>query len=249
MKIYFAGAESSPYHEMLLAKGVKRALVSYFYVKSKKPEHILVFPDMFLDSGAFSAFVGNAVIDINEYIEFIKGYENRLSIYANLDVIGNAEASHTNYMYMLKRGVKPLPVYHVGSPTEYLHEYFKTADYIALGGMVGKPKKVLIPFLEKVFSIAKDYWPKKIHGFGLTSTSLMQSYPFYSVDSTSWLGPSRYGGIVRYHKGKVRSNDSEFDNILGKTLNYRQRTSKAIDGFLSMEQYITQLWERKGIKW
>lgn len=249
MKLYFAGSESKLYHDLLLSKGVQKRLVSFYYVNGKNPEQHLVFNDMFLDSGAFSAYTKGASIDIDEYINFIKKHEHKLNVYANLDVIENAEGSYANYLYMTKKGVKPIPVFHQNEDYEYLHKYLKSTDYIALGGMVGSSAENLKPFLDKSFSIIKQYWPKKIHGFGLTTATLMQRYPFYSVDSTSWLGPSRYGGIVRYHKGKVRSNGSEFDNILGKTLNYRQRTLKAIDGFLSMEQYITQLWERKGIKW
>ena len=46
----------------------------------------------FLDSGAFSAFTQGAEIDIQEYIEFIKEHKDYLEAYANLDVIGDAEA-------------------------------------------------------------------------------------------------------------------------------------------------------------
>jgi uncharacterized protein Usg len=38
----------------------------------------------------------------------------------------------------------------------------------------------------------------KVHGFGLTTASLMTRYPWYSVDSTSWLMAAASGSIY-YH--------------------------------------------------
>jgi hypothetical protein len=43
-----------------------------------------------------------------------------------------------------------------------------------------------------------------VHGFGLTSLPLMLRYPWYSVDSTTWLMTSRMGSIYipRWKNGK-----------------------------------------------
>ena len=47
--------------------------------------------ELFLDSGAFSAFTQKVTIDIQEYIAFIKEHEDIIDVYANLDVIGMPE--------------------------------------------------------------------------------------------------------------------------------------------------------------
>ena len=43
--------------------------------------------DVFLDSGAFSAWTRGMEIDIQKYIEFIKQNQDIITVYANLDVI------------------------------------------------------------------------------------------------------------------------------------------------------------------
>ncbi len=43
--------------------------------------------DVFLDSGAFTAWTKRVEIDIQKYIEFIKQNQDVLTVYANLDVI------------------------------------------------------------------------------------------------------------------------------------------------------------------
>jgi hypothetical protein len=43
----------------------------------------------------------------------------------------------------------------------------------------------------------KDGMPLlKVHGFGLTSIRVMTQFPWYSVDSTSWVMFGRYGAIL-----------------------------------------------------
>ncbi len=174
--------------------------------------------DLFLDSGAFSAWTQGVEINIHEYIEFIKQYQDIINVYANLDVIatGNklidkkkaAETTLQNQRIMEKAGLAPLPVFHVGEPFEYLEYYLKHYDYVCLGGMVGRPKNTLTSWLNECFGTYicdKDGFPKvKVHGFGLTSFSLMLRYPWYSVDSTSWIVTARTGAIFvpRYRDGR-----------------------------------------------
>jgi hypothetical protein len=57
---------------------------------------------------------------------------------------------------------------------------------------------VLRGWLDQLFStfLCKDGWPiVKVHGFGLTTLKLLLRYPWYSVDSTSWVMESRNGRI------------------------------------------------------
>ncbi len=164
--------------------------------------------DLFLDSGAFSAWSQGIEVNIHDYIAFVKEHEDILTVYANLDVIGSAEGTFQNQKIMEAAGLNPLPVFHVGEPWDYLQRYIDNYDYVALGGMVGRPKPTLVPWLNQCFSkyICDDAgYPKaKIHGFGLTSLSLMLQYPWYSVDSTSWIMTSRMGSIYvpRYRNGE-----------------------------------------------
>lgn len=164
--------------------------------------------DLFLDSGAFSAWSQGVEIDIQEYIQFIKDHQDIIDVYANLDVIGEAEGTYQNQKIMENAGLNPMPVFHQGEPEKYLRRYLRNNSYIGLGGMVGTSAISLSPWLDRLFSeylTDSQGFPKvKVHGFGLTSLKLMLRYPWYSVDSTSWVTTSRMGSIYipRYRNGK-----------------------------------------------
>lgn len=168
--------------------------------------------DLFLDSGAFSAFTQGVAIDIYEYIDFIKKYQDVIEIYANLDVIGtgkdSAKETYKNQKIMEEAGLNPIPVFHLHEPFKYLKRYCENYDYIALGIAGVTQHQTLVPWMNKCFT---DYicdgkgWPKlKVHGFAVTSLKLMLRYPWYSVDSTSWVITGRMGGIYvpRIENGK-----------------------------------------------
>lgn len=160
--------------------------------------------DLFLDSGAFSAWSRGVEIKIEDYIAFIKKHRKYLSLYAVLDVIGDPEGTLRNQHIMEEAGLSPMPCFHFGEPIRYLKKYIDEYDYVALGGMAkmgNRPE--MIEFLDKCFDVICDKkgLPQvKIHGFGVTSIQVMKKYPFYSVDSTSWLMTARMGKIYVPHK-------------------------------------------------
>lgn len=205
MKIYLAGVPGggSPgtgcKRERELSKYYSARLHSYYHILATKG--ILMKQnkiDLFLDSGAYSAFTQNIQIDIKEYISFIKEHQDCINVYANLDVIGSAEGTWKNQLIMEKAGLKPLPVYHFKEPVAWLLKYLDRGyDYLAIGGLVKAGN--ILPFLDTIFSehlCDPAGMPKlKIHGFGLTSLKLMLRYPWFSVDSTSWVLTGRMGSI------------------------------------------------------
>lgn len=229
MILYFAGVPGGSLagwykREAELVPMWTHRLWTYYWIIEhrgvmEKPDCI----EMFLDSGAFSAWTKGAQIRIRDYIAFIKRHQQYIDHYANLDVIADtfkkrgaasalyrkaAEATLHNQQVMEKAGLNPIPVFHYGEPFEFLQMYLDKYEYIALGGLVGVPVGLAIEFLDKCFS---DYicdnegMPKvKVHGFGLTSLRIMLRYPFYSVDSTSWVVTGRNGGIYVpvYKNGK-----------------------------------------------
>jgi len=215
MRIFLAGTSvSSPEEEIKLQNLFKQGYKLHSYY------HIPLFEEkwwkmntknkvrLFLDSGAFSALTQGVEINIQEYIAFIEKHIDIIDVYANLDFIGTigkrpnketAERTLKNQIIMESAGLNPLPVFHYGEPLSFLEYYVKNYSYVALGGTVGIPKVKQTPWFERCFS---DYicdsngYPKvKIHGFGLTSLKLMLRYPWYSVDSTSWVVTGRLGSI------------------------------------------------------
>lgn len=164
---------------------------------------------LFLDSGAFSAWSQGEEINIQEYITFIKENEKYIDLYSNLDVIGDPKGTWKNQRIMEKAGINPVPVFHFGENIKWLQKLIdKKYKYISLGGMVPISNKDLVPWLDNLWSnylTDKDGMPvTRVHGFGLTSLKMMLRYPWYSVDSTSWVVTGRMGSIYipKKKKGK-----------------------------------------------
>ena len=158
--------------------------------------------DIFLDSGAFSAKSTGNPIDIQNYMSYIKKHINEIKVYANLDVIGSAEKTWENQAIMEAEGLNPLPVFHpMSDPVKYLHRCLDNYEYFAVGGIAhkGASGPMRREILDGVWNILthNDGMPKaKVHGFGVTDTVLLHRYPFFSVDSSSWVYRGRYGMIV-----------------------------------------------------
>jgi len=160
----------------------------------------------FLDSGAFSADSQGEPVSLTDYIKFIKEWEHLIEIYPVLDVIGDAEATWENQKVMEDHGLTPMPVFHVEDHSSYL-ERCLDYDYFCLGGMAGGASaKSRQHFLNKCFEMicdTPDRMPKcKVHGFGLAAPSLMVQFPFYSIDTSSWVSYSQFG-IVLFPKRKA----------------------------------------------
>lgn len=250
MRIYFAGAESGLYNKLLAEQNAVNRLLSYHYIRrvSNLKEHF-GFPSVFIDSGAFSAMTQGVKIDIDNYIAFIKTHKEHVDIVANLDVIGDAEASYNNYLYIKSKGLEPLAVYHFNTDIKYLIKYLEQTKFIAFGGMVGNSSNQLIPWLDRCFTVIRKYWPVKVHSFGVTSKALIRRYPFYSMDSTSWLSSARYGGITEYKNGNVVSRSDEAGLRLSKMLDYKDIVKISIQNYQQLEQFGTKLWTHRGITW
>lgn len=209
--------------------------------------------DLFLDSGAFSAKTQGVEINLDDYIAFVKEHLLYLTVYANLDVIGDAEATLRNQKKMEAAGLNPLPCYHYGEPIKYLTYYLDRYEYIALGGMVSPTNAALLPWLDQLFSryiCGCDGLPKvKVHGFGLTSHRLMKRYPWFSVDSTSWVVTGRMGSVYvpRYRKGAWDYMQDAWKVAVSTRSPLKKEAGQHIDTFsLSEQRVIQQYFRHKG---
>ena len=214
-------------------------------VKNRKVE-------LFLDSGAYSAWSQGKKISIDEYITFIKKHEDVIDVYANLDVITSAERTWRNQQHMEKAGLSPLPVYHFGEDIKWLTNLLERKyPYIGLGGMVPISTQNLVHWLDDLF---KNYLTDstgipivKVHGFGLTSLRLMLRYPWYSVDSTSWVLTGRMGSIYipKFRNGKWVYNEDSWKVQVSNRSPQKDLKAKHLTTMSALEkkifmQYITE---------
>ncbi|MDD5053492.1 MAG: hypothetical protein PHO27_12225 [Sulfuricurvum sp.] len=211
--------------------------------------------NLFLDSGAFSAKSKGVEIDIGEYIKFIKENKKYITVYANLDVIGDAEAGWKNQKIMEDAGLSPLPVYHIEDDISYLYRCLEY-PYFCLGGMAtGYTTAQRRSFLDMCFEIicnTIDGMPKcKIHGFGMTSLELLLRYPWYSVDSTSWVLTGRFGSVFvpRKVNGSYVYDESSWKVTVSNQSPDQIEEGKHFNTFAPMEQnMILQYLKEKGFK-
>ena len=143
---------------------------------------------------------------LKAYAQFVKDHREAIDLCANLDVIGNPQLTYENQKALEKLGIKPVPVVHYGTDLQYLRMYMEEGyPVIGLGGLVGSTgEEDCKRWIDRCFQIVchgPGFLPKvKIHGFGVTSYQLLITYPWYSVDSTSWTKVGAFGGILVPHK-------------------------------------------------
>ena len=206
-------------HECNIVSNLPNILESYHYVW--KDKYVKGMREdgakIFLDSGAFSAYTLGVKIHLPTYVDYIKRnmdifrVEDGVLMVAVLDGIGDPLETYRNQLTMEALGVKPMPCFHAGEDERYLEWYIQNYDYISLGGMVGSSTKQLILWLDRVWDkylVDGSGRPRlKVHGFGITSIPIMERYPWWSCDSSSWIQAGSFGSIVTPEFGPIAISD------------------------------------------
>jgi len=172
--------------------------------------------NLMLDSGAFSAWTKQEEVDYEAYISFIMAYNDCIDYIVGLDVIPStfgagsitmeeqeqsAKEGWNNYLKTVGNGVpadKIIHVFHQGESFKWLKKAISRMGYIGLSPANDCTTKSKIRWLNECMDyVCENGTPSvKFHGFGVTSMEIMHRYPWYSVDSSSWVTFSRYGTIL-----------------------------------------------------
>lgn len=170
--------------------------------------------DLILDSGAYSVWKTQGSLDVGEYIDFILQYTDCIHEYVNLDQIPgqlgrantsadverSAEVGWNNLLTMEKAGLKAMPVFHFGERRYWLEKMLDHGcHYIGISPANNTQTSVKQKWLDEIYGYLcgqKGYPEVKTHGFGVTSLPLLFRYPWYSVDSITWILVAAYGGIL-----------------------------------------------------
>lgn len=258
MKIYLAGQCPYPEAQVHAEATIKKFLYSYLYLKKTPISTMRSKWDglgIMIDSGGFSVRTGGAAIDVRLYAAFLKRLEGAYDICFNLDTKDMAE-SLRNQTYLESQGLNPLPVYHYSdfASSEWrdtLQRFIDSYDYISIGGMVkgGLSKEMYKRFLDYVFT--RTGKATKVHGLGLTSSHIMSHYPFYSVDSKTWLVSGLYGDFVMTKNAKYKRLPKKKGSLAhyGLMLSGPEKMKRAVDAFNQLERHLTAIWEKRGYSW
>lgn len=214
-----------------------------------------ILDNKFLDSGAFSVWTRGVDVNLEDYIKFLQERGSDFEVCANLDVIGNGQASFENWKIMSKAGLDILPVYHIGTDEKYLKKYLEKTNYVALGS--GVITKMSMKMRVRAFGYIWDKYLRKdvkVHGFGITAIPLLMRFPWYSVDSTAWSVLTRYGKLfIPYRKkGEWKYDETPFVVKVGMRDKKMGRcggiTNTGLIGSLSplVRVFVMEYMEEKG---
>jgi len=236
--------------EREIVHNLPHILESYHYIGSQRylDQMRADNAQVFLDSGAFSAYTLGVDIDLPTYCDYIKRnmdlwrVEDGVVMASVLDGIGDPLKTYQNQLAMEQLGAKPLPCFHAGEDERYLEHYVKNYEYITLGGMVGSSTKQLCIWLDRMWErylTDGSGRPRlKVHGFGITAIPIMERYPWYSVDSSSWIQSAAFGSIITPDWGPLSvSEKSPSRHDAGQ----HATTLTAIE-----QDYVLQMLEKQG---
>lgn len=239
--LYFAGSGTKESQQLirelgcgqLLSQLNERASIMKWvdYMRS----HPECTSNLFIDSGAYSAYTKGKVVDVDDYIKLINDIGDVVTVFAQVDKIPQvidreptteefsaaAGISWDNYLYMWER-IKPeyrhklMPVYHfhedekwLRNMLEYRHPDGSKIDYIGLAVSTVDNSAVRTRWLEMCFGIIKQSSNPdvKTHGFGLTDLRVIEHVPLYSSDSTKWVLTAAYGSVLK-HAGAIHVTEA-----------------------------------------
>lgn len=244
--LYFAGAGVPKVREYWKQLG-SDVLLSWFNDKSTILNWINWFKEtgkvsnnIFVDSGAWTAYTKGVDIDIDAYCDFINQTGDYIAVYAEVDKIPGRfgmpvtteqameapKISWDNYIYMITH-IKPeyrdkiIPVFHYGEDFKYLHQILDYTfedghhiQYMGLGAIADLDKPLdRYNWFDHCFKIIKNSENPniKVHAFGMTALNILKDFPFYSADSTTWVMCSSHGTIIINDK-KIVVSDRRTDN-------------------------------------
>lgn len=176
---------------------------------------------LLIDSGAHSAHTKGIKLDLQEYIGFVNDNIDKMTLYVQVDKIPGVyrkpktqkdweeapRLSWENYLYMREQSAdwtKLIPVFHQGEDLTWLKNMcdYTFSDgshipYIGLSPRGDVSLKAKYDFCAECFSVIhRSSNPNvKTHAFGATSLSMLETLPFTSADSTTWVLVSAFGQV------------------------------------------------------
>ena len=158
----------------------------------------------------FSWYKDKVFLDyVDKYAEFVHKHKKGLDFYVTVDVIFNPEQSWEILKYLEREwGLNPLPVIHYGTDLKWFNRHIDAGyDFIGIGGLGQETHKGdYFEWADRVFNYLCPRPSRlpivKCHGFAMTAWELLVRYPWWSVDSASWIKAGAFGSLYIPKKTK-----------------------------------------------
>ncbi len=271
---------------------------SYYYLRSKKWDKISDVArntkSIIVDSGAHTFFSEVDNGDPNSglsasmirkktktkaspdeyfdgYIKWLEIWKDKIDYFVELDIgelVGQKKVLLWRKM-LEDKGLlhKCITVYHPRIMTyrDYLEDIKNSKSrYVALEG--DRLHRKRLPYTQLIEPAYAE--GVRVHGFAIVKPQIINSSPFYSVDSSSWSAGSRFGTLMAcIGRGQLKSVKL---NQLNKSLlaliavgvdhiedvhhvvKQSQRDKRyqiSIRAYKALQDYYTELWKLRGIDW
>lgn len=135
------------------------------------------------------------------YRDYCLENKKKWDFYLTLDYKPHQPTIFKMQKQFVKDGLMPIPVYHGDSDLDWLKRYKDTfgCKLISIGAIStdlrGHSYKKYRFFFDRVFEYGAKHGIK-FHGLAVTSLGLITAYPWYSIDSSTWVQSSIYGMIT-----------------------------------------------------
>lgn len=220
-QLFFSGCEPEIYYE-ITTKETDTILFTYMYAQKKgnkfMKERIEKTPNvrMLVDSGAHTFLADSdtyADKPVEWFEEYLKGYvkflkDNKEHIFAavELDIarlVGQDKVNEwrKNIFEKLTReeGIQIIYVWHIDDGVPAWEKMCQRYPYVGVTFLEGLEAGTI---MRDLFSTARKYGTR-VHGFGITGYGSLSKYPFFSVDSSTWLVGSQFGELSWFDGRKL----------------------------------------------
>ncbi len=230
--LFLSGVE--PRENFEVVSGVTpHILLSYYYIRRRGiaeiKERLQKHNGMkiLIDSGAFTFFKDpqytKKTIEwwekyIQNYVTFVRTYREYIFACVELDIDTLVGAEKVNewrekYFYPLEEeGINVIYLYHTDKDLDFFDLLCKKHPYVGFSYVELKreleEQSDVDAMVANLFNIAQKHHTA-IHGFAITGNRMLQNYPFFSADSTSYLTGSQFGTITYFEEGKLKHLDKD----------------------------------------
>lgn len=174
-------------------------------------KHVAPRLNCIIDSGAFSAWTLGKPIKLDNYCDYLLANLDWIGPYVALDVISpgdpeeSARLSFENLLYMHSRGLRPIPVYHVGEDVSWLFKMLDLkCDYVGISASSLVSRNKVDEWYAIAWSHLVDSTGRpivKTHAFGEGRYDSIKRFPWFSADSASWIYAAGRNGQIMLESG------------------------------------------------
>lgn len=176
------------------------------------------------------------------YIKWCYSHDRYFDFYVTFDADRDAPFCWDITNEYFKKGIYPVPVYHGDSPLVWVKKYIDQGHKLIGVGIDRRGKSsatAVRRYYDSVISLCEKHGVK-CHGFAVTG-DLMFQFPWYSVDSTTWIKAAAYGKLLDIIPEKQRV---ALIHVSERALGQGYGTVEGLSP--SVRKYLRDMTESKG---